>query len=633
MPVNKNQKQRIRAAIRDHHLAYKVEVLGEGSVSKRDLRRLKSKGLLKRPSTAAAKAQTAIPAAHMAGTIATSVGDKELKKISPEGFWEYITKAPPKLTKLERSAIRATQDHVGNLITGLGTKVLGVFDATAHAEDQKLRRDYQSIVQEVVATGLAKREGLKVIAASMRKATDDAQRDWERTAYTEINNATEEGKAHSIASRVPKGTDPMVFKRPRPDACRFCVLLYLDGKRPRLFRLSELSANGTNYQRRAGRPTPGGTEWKAVVGSTHPWCFPAGSLVLTAHGERPIEEVREGDSVYTHRGRWQHVTQTMRRHYDDDVVALRQQSGRILRATKEHPFLTSRGWLPAQALDESDNFIEVLGAKVPLPQVDHKPLVFREVVRFLGVLLSLPPLRVPFPTVNLYSDFDVRDSEVDIVDVDGFEWFSRNTVLCELLIEVGFKCREFLSALTRSSREYFLHKGSRFASDCGVRGFHELMSSFLTQTLHPESLLFRGTSHRNIGALQSAGYGASGDIETLRYLQHGETLGIQCDDFFGADIFAEAHRAMTPRYCRDVNVSLSREKFLGDVFNLSVAQDESYVCEGLVVHNCACSLHHMPEGFAFDKTGTMVFVGVAKSLRSEMTVKLAKLVDHLCEAL
>lgn len=33
---------------------------------------------------------------------------------------------------------------------------------------------------------------------------------------------------------------------------------------------------------------------------------------------------------------------------------------------------------------------------------------------------------------------------------------------------------------------------------------------------------------------------------------------------------------------------LSRERFTGEVFNLSVAVDESYVAEGLVAHNCRC---------------------------------------------
>src|SRR6516162_10071002 len=36
-------------------------------------------------------------------------------------------------------------------------------------------------------------------------------------------------------------------------------------------------------------------------------CFPAGTLVLTSVGYRPIEAIRAGDLVLTHEGRWRRV--------------------------------------------------------------------------------------------------------------------------------------------------------------------------------------------------------------------------------------------------------------------------------------------------------------------------------------
>ena len=43
-----------------------------------------------------------------------------------------------------------------------------------------------------------------------------------------------------------------------------------------------------------------------------PECFPAGTLVLTAAGLRPIEDLKVGDLVLAHRNRWRRVTATMR---------------------------------------------------------------------------------------------------------------------------------------------------------------------------------------------------------------------------------------------------------------------------------------------------------------------------------
>lgn len=50
-----------------------------------------------------------------------------------------------------------------------------------------------------------------------------------------------------------------------------------------------------------------------TFGTFHPPCFPAGTPVVTARGVVPIETVSTGDLVLTHTGRWQPVTATMSR--------------------------------------------------------------------------------------------------------------------------------------------------------------------------------------------------------------------------------------------------------------------------------------------------------------------------------
>ena len=41
-----------------------------------------------------------------------------------------------------------------------------------------------------------------------------------------------------------------------------------------------------------------------------PDCFLAGTLVMTKQGLMPIEEIKVGDMVLTHKGRWRPVTKT-----------------------------------------------------------------------------------------------------------------------------------------------------------------------------------------------------------------------------------------------------------------------------------------------------------------------------------
>ena len=67
-------------------------------------------------------------------------------------------------------------------------------------------------------------------------------------------------------------------------------------------------------------------------------CFPEGALVLTVRGFVPIEEVKVGDLVLTHRGRWREVLETGARRAD--TVILRGQGTAGIECTPNHPFLT-----------------------------------------------------------------------------------------------------------------------------------------------------------------------------------------------------------------------------------------------------------------------------------------------------
>ena len=66
-------------------------------------------------------------------------------------------------------------------------------------------------------------------------------------------------------------------------------------------------------------------------------CFPAGTLVDTIHGYRPIETISDGDLVLTHRGRYMPVVQTMQRDATD-AIRLNVQGVPEFVTTAEHPF-------------------------------------------------------------------------------------------------------------------------------------------------------------------------------------------------------------------------------------------------------------------------------------------------------
>jgi site-specific DNA-cytosine methylase len=68
-------------------------------------------------------------------------------------------------------------------------------------------------------------------------------------------------------------------------------------------------------------------------------CFIAGTLVLTDAGYKPIEKINVGDKVLTHRGRWRPVTSIMSR---DNAELWTVKAGNTLTTTAEHPFYIRR---------------------------------------------------------------------------------------------------------------------------------------------------------------------------------------------------------------------------------------------------------------------------------------------------
>lgn len=271
--ISERARQKLENLIRDHHLAFMVEVLGPGSVPKQVYERLLREGFVQ-PQV---HSKDMIHAAHAVGHIAANVSDKDVVGMTPDAFKEYTAVAMPPLEYGDVESLEAVRAHFGKHISDLSREMEHEVVAAVRETNAHYRRD--EIINEARKELLkfSKRESQGKILARLKKKFPGMIADWNRILTTELHNLTEEGKASAILRSVPKGTDPRVYKRPRPDACAHCKLLYLvDGKRPRIFRLSQLSANGvTNEGRKSKAPTMRGnhaTEWLPTLGSVHPFC-------------------------------------------------------------------------------------------------------------------------------------------------------------------------------------------------------------------------------------------------------------------------------------------------------------------------------------------------------------------------
>ena len=88
-------------------------------------------------------------------------------------------------------------------------------------------------------------------------------------------------------------------------------------------------------------------------------CFPAGTLIETEKGKRPIESLRIGEKVLTFDERsgifdFRPITFVFKNKMPLDMVRLRINGHHVITCTNEHPFWTRRGWVSAKDLKTDD---------------------------------------------------------------------------------------------------------------------------------------------------------------------------------------------------------------------------------------------------------------------------------------
>ncbi len=248
------QMQRLRANILLRHQAYLVSVLGDDAVPPKVLRAIRRAGLYR------AAGLDPIRTPYLLGRAA--VRDARVLEMKLPALQRYLRARQLPLTPADRKALgaahRGLQGYLEKLGPKLEQKVAEAVDATHRALRAALK------IGETPER--ARQAATRYLVDQMGAITRQQLQAAKQILDTETNNAYQLGRSHEVAAQA-KGGDPWVFKRPRPDCCTACRDAYLekDGKTPRLFRLSALTANGSNV----GRARP---ERLAAVGAIHPHC-------------------------------------------------------------------------------------------------------------------------------------------------------------------------------------------------------------------------------------------------------------------------------------------------------------------------------------------------------------------------
>jgi hypothetical protein len=268
MALTKRQLEAIQKLIEKRVGTFVLENIGPEALSPAEIRAIKSMGLIRK------NVRNLVADSYTMGKIVSLIHPRtDAKALTYEALEKMVRRNAIPMTAVEKSMVRIAKTQAGEYIKGLKARMLKDLKITALTGEEQVL----NAVRNTVAEGIARRTTINEVATSLFDQFDDRSRDWRRVAHTEINNSVQKGIYERIKHESPKGPEQLVFKRPNPDACKYCKKVYLeaDGFTPIIFKISELEE--TNIGKKAA-------DWQATIGGVHPWCACQLSAVPEGYG-------------------------------------------------------------------------------------------------------------------------------------------------------------------------------------------------------------------------------------------------------------------------------------------------------------------------------------------------------------
>jgi Fe-S cluster assembly protein SufB len=379
-------------------------------------------------------------------------------------------------------------------------------------------------------------------------------------------------------------------------------------------------------------------------------CHLAGSMVRVRDGEKPIEDVEVGDEVLTHEGRFRPVRDTMQRRFEGPIfrITFAGEGYRSLAVTPRHPFLAAkrerrnehnRGfapeWKEAWELEKGDYLAlpATIDAELDSPHVaaqdvrvgrgSHAALAERVEVALDPAMCRVMGLYIAEGSVSAntsYLSFDSATHEEHLRE------------LVEDAIEGAFGLESWTYAYDgrregRSVRFSSVRAARFFAQTFGrttdelhipdwvfaldedrraafVRGLYDGEGSYDTSlNLYRINQTNRDVAQRLRELLLSLGIRASLSCTQRPAPRRAmwqlavckadhplfEDLVLRYPGFVAGPKKADV--VIADGYCWMPIRTIEKIDANCTVYNLSVETDESYVCEGVISHNCTAPIY------------------------------------------
>jgi hypothetical protein len=260
-----NQIEELMGILEKYTLTFVAKHVGTDILSKqdRDLLRMAGVDIAKINANASNIAQS-----FKFGMLSDALGSSGAKGMTYEGFKKLLNtgKFIP-LNRKEEGALTSLKYQTYTDMKGLTSKMqTDVRQKLVMADKVNNEVKHSPKVTEAAKRAIEHRKGVTFMASELGHMTGKWGKDLGRISDFVMHTAFDEGRAMGFERR--DGENALVYKDVYPGACKHCVKHYLDGgigSAPKVFKLADLKANGTNVGRKAA-------EYQPVIGPLHPWC-------------------------------------------------------------------------------------------------------------------------------------------------------------------------------------------------------------------------------------------------------------------------------------------------------------------------------------------------------------------------
>jgi DNA (cytosine-5)-methyltransferase 1 len=367
-----------------------------------------------------------------------------------------------------------------------------------------------------------------------------------------------------------------------------------------------------------------------LVGHLHlsPDCFPAGTLVLTDKGYFPIEEVVVGDKVLSHTLQWKKVTGTMKS--EKSTMTIRGYGHDGIAVSGEHPFyvrkrkdkwnngkrqydriLTDLEWIKAKDITEKEMYWAApkIFPSLDIPEIKEKILPIDERLLWLaGRYVGDGWSRVgnKFELVITCGKHEIEDLREKLnmwprkgtrCCYDEISWLERHTA-------TAYQFATFCKGLVIWLREQFGHLAHGKRIPAWLLGADKnLKQAFLDgylsadghrRLIHGTPTYYCDTTSKQLAfGLQALVHtmGGTPSVKRRQNSNHIQGRAVNSRIIYSVkwrEYIINKHKQTfsEPGYEWRQIKEVVKNEGLSAVYNLSVEDDESYIVENIIVHNC-----------------------------------------------